>query len=156
MMVRDNPPYVVRTNGRPNDGLAMRGRHTPCLAEQTSGRLPNLQFGASSRTAATCGCAAHRGRLRRLPANDHLDRCPAHHVDACCARVRRVRTQSGTSHLAGTDRGRRVSLTSALYQLLRLSRDVNAVRRGPRATAKRAARTGIYRPVAKIVGRTLR
>jgi hypothetical protein len=47
-------------------------------------------------------------------------------------------------------------LTSLLYALLRTSRDVNAVRRGPKAVAKRAVRKVIYRGLAKVLSRTLR
>jgi hypothetical protein len=49
-----------------------------------------------------------------------------------------------------------MSLTSTLYSLLRLSRDVNAARRGPKAVAKRAARKVVYRGVAKILNRLVR
>jgi hypothetical protein len=49
-----------------------------------------------------------------------------------------------------------MSLTRWLYRALRVSRDVNAVRRGPKAATKRAARKAAYRGFAKLVSRVIR
>ena len=46
--------------------------------------------------------------------------------------------------------------TSLLYAALRVSRDINAAKRGPKAVAKRTARKVAYRGPAKVLSRTLR
>jgi hypothetical protein len=48
-----------------------------------------------------------------------------------------------------------MNLKSLIYQALRISRDVNAVRRGPKAVAKRAARKTAYKAFAKAIDRML-
>jgi hypothetical protein len=47
-------------------------------------------------------------------------------------------------------------LTSLLYAALRVSRDINAAKRGPKAVAKRAVRKAAYRGLAKVLSRALR
>ena len=49
-----------------------------------------------------------------------------------------------------------MSFTSTVYALLRLNNDLKAIRKGPRAVAKRAARKAGYRLAAKIINRAVR
>ena len=58
--------------------------------------------------------------------------------------------------IAVNERNNAVSFTSTLYALARLGRDINAVRRGPRAVAKRQARKVLYRVAAKAINRMVR
>lgn len=48
---------------------------------------------------------------------------------------------------------RKSSLTDMLYRAARLSADGRAVRRGPSAVAKRAARKAVYREEGKVTRR---
>jgi hypothetical protein len=48
-----------------------------------------------------------------------------------------------------------MSITSLLYAMARLGRDVNAVKRGPRAIAKRQARKAGYKLAAKLINRVV-
>jgi hypothetical protein len=49
-----------------------------------------------------------------------------------------------------------MSLSSTLYALARLSRDINAVRRGPRAVVKRAIRKQLYKAAGQAINRATR
>jgi hypothetical protein len=47
-------------------------------------------------------------------------------------------------------------MTDFLYRLLRLSRDVNAVRRGPKAVGRRIARRAYGRATGRLAGKLFR
>lgn len=49
-----------------------------------------------------------------------------------------------------------MSFTSFMYAMLRFNRDMNAIKRGPRAMAKRQARKAGYKAASKIINRVTR